>query len=283
METILDRKTRHRSPNHPLLCEDSEESNRATYRKTAVVKQYAGAGALQPPEVSILNLLRPSLPDMTMLDIGVGGGRTTQHFAPFARDYVGVDYSEKMIDMCRRRFSGWPALRFEVCDAQCMERFADAMFDFILFSFNGIDYLSHAGRLRALREIHRIGKPGGYFAFSTHNLQSAGLLLELRPHLSLNPVRMAKKAVKWFLLRHVFNRHIPSGGLNTAGAAILNDGAHRFGLRTYYISPMQQLAQLSGGFRDIRAYELLGGQEIAGTDALTANMDDWLYYLCRFA
>ncbi|ELP52058.1 methyltransferase type 11 domain protein [Microcystis aeruginosa TAIHU98] len=58
-----------------------------------------------------------------------------------------------------------------MADARNLEQFADNYFDFILFSFNDIDYISHADRFLVLEEISRIGKAGGYFCFSSHNLQ----------------------------------------------------------------------------------------------------------------
>jgi ubiquinone/menaquinone biosynthesis C-methylase UbiE len=41
---------------------------------------------------------------MKMLDIGVGRGRTTMHFAQAAEEYWAIDYSEEMIAACRERF-----------------------------------------------------------------------------------------------------------------------------------------------------------------------------------
>ena len=35
-----------------------------------------------------------------MLDIGVGTGRTTMHFAGLVKEYVGVDYSSALIQAC---------------------------------------------------------------------------------------------------------------------------------------------------------------------------------------
>ena len=75
---------------------------------------------------------------MKMLDIGVGGGRTTLHFAPLVKEYVGIDYSQNMIKACQERFA---QVSFQTADARSMGIFKDSTFDFILFSYNGIDYI----------------------------------------------------------------------------------------------------------------------------------------------
>ena len=57
---------------------------------------------LQPPErQTILRIMRPRLSAMRMLDVGVGGGRTTVHFADLVQEYAGVDYSEINDSECR--------------------------------------------------------------------------------------------------------------------------------------------------------------------------------------
>jgi ubiquinone/menaquinone biosynthesis C-methylase UbiE len=77
-----------------------------------------------------------------------------------------------MIAACQQRFSGSPlCMSLEVGDARSMIQFADNSFDFILFSFNGIDCVPHSDRLQILQEICRVGKPGCHFFFSSHNLQ----------------------------------------------------------------------------------------------------------------
>lgn len=88
----------------------------------------------------MLNELRTKLPEMRMLDIGVGAGRTTHHFAPLTKEYIGVDYSKNMIKARRRKFRNYPKkLTFKVADARDLKLFGDKYFDFALFSFNGID------------------------------------------------------------------------------------------------------------------------------------------------
>ena len=118
------------------------DRNLKTYTSADIVGYYSQLKALQPAEEAILTLLKPGLGSMKMLDIGVGGGRTTRHFAAVTAEYVGIDYSAGMIDACKERCSGDANTTFHVGDARDLSRFEDDCFDFILFSFNGIDYIS---------------------------------------------------------------------------------------------------------------------------------------------
>src|SRR2546430_7085903 len=80
---------------------------------------------------------------MRMLDIGVGRGRTTAHFGSLVKEYTGIDYSPRMIEACRQQFRyAKVPFRFEVGDARDLHVFGDGVFDFILFSFNGLDAMT---------------------------------------------------------------------------------------------------------------------------------------------
>lgn len=64
---------------------DGSISNLRTWKKQDI-DEYAASTELQPPEKAILDRLRDQLRQMKMLDIGVGGGRTTMHFAQAAEE-----------------------------------------------------------------------------------------------------------------------------------------------------------------------------------------------------
>ncbi len=64
-------------------------SNKDTYEEEDVVRSYSERKELQKPEVTILRDLRDKLKNMKMLDIGVGGGRTTYHFAKVSKGICG--------------------------------------------------------------------------------------------------------------------------------------------------------------------------------------------------
>jgi ubiquinone/menaquinone biosynthesis C-methylase UbiE len=253
-------------------------SNKNTYESQDVVKSYSAQEDLQKPEETILNSLKNRLGNMRMLDIGVGGGRTTLHFAGLVKEYIGIDYSENMIKSCKMRFKNHPEnMSFEVCDAKAVEIFKDDYFDFILFSFNGIDYISHEDRLKSLQEIKRVGKKGGFFCFSTHNLRSIDNLFAVR--LSVNPAKMLYSIIQHLLLRFM-NRGFKK--LKDEQYAIIRDGAYRFRLATYYVKPEIAGKQLSDlGYKNIQVYSLASGQEISDKSKLETATDPWLYYLCN--
>ena len=160
---------------------DASISNLRTWKKQNIIDEYAASTELQAPEKAILDILRDHLPQMKMLDIGVGGGRTTLHFAQAAEEYWAIDYSEEMIVACRKRFRDASSkVRFAVCDASAMNICPDSFFSFILFSFNGIDCISHEDRFRVFKEVQRVGRAGGLFCFSTHNLRGC-IISSLKP------------------------------------------------------------------------------------------------------
>ncbi len=257
------------------------DSNEKLSGRADVAEGYAQQSGLQPPEETILRQMLPLLLTSRMLDIGVGGGRTTIHFAKRVREYVGTDYSESMIAACEQRFSEHPdTVSFKVCDARSMEMFETDSFDFVLFSFNGIDYVLHEDRRKVLEEMRRVGKPGGYVAFSAHNLNSALKMFTFRWMISLNPKRIRRTA-KRLLLRFFYNRHVRKEALRNAPYAELYDGAHKGKLFNYYIRPTVQVEQLNEFFTEIQVFSLTTGAEIEDWAQLENIQDSWLYYLCR--
>jgi SAM-dependent methyltransferase len=249
--------------------------NRQTYERADVVGRYAAASDLFGAERLLLDRWAPSLAEWSMLDLGVGGGRTTLHFAPRVQRYVGTDYAQGMVDACRRRFRDHPDWRFEHCDARDMTRFDEASFDLVLFSFNGLDYVSHDDRLEALGQVRRLLRPRGIFAFSAHNLNAVHHALRWRRTGGIT--RLPADLVRWTLLR-LCN----AGALTNAATATharINDGTYRFGLRTYYIRPAAQVAQLhAAGFADVKVLAQATGEDLT---ANPANQDAAPYYVCR--
>ncbi|MEM8639287.1 MAG: class I SAM-dependent methyltransferase [Cyanobacteria bacterium P01_G01_bin.54] len=260
---------------------NASETNQQIYSDGRIVDYYAHLQQLQGAEQVVLNQLGADLAGMSLLDLGVGGGRTTRHFAPQVARYVGLDYSVAMIAACQARYPETPdEIGFEVGDVRDLSRFAPNTFDFILFSFNGLDYISHGDRCLALKEIQRVGKPGGYFCFSSHNLQGMEFLFRWHNRLRWNPLHNYIETFSWGLLRG-FNLRLTPDKLAQLDYAIIKDEPHNFRLANYYIRPSAQLDQLAPHFDSVQIYTWQTGTEITDTATLLANRDLWLYYLCR--
>jgi ubiquinone/menaquinone biosynthesis C-methylase UbiE len=252
--------------------------DKALWNSSKVVHSYAADGKLQMAEQKIMELLGDRLGSMRMLDLGIGGGRTTLHFEPRVNEYVGSDYAENMVEASKKRFpNAGPRTRFEIVDATDMNGVPDACFDFILFSFNGIDCVAPEDRDKVFLEVRRAGKPGGYFAFSTHNLYFIPKLYKIR------------RRDTWKEFLYQFYR-IPllywyngaPGRYRRRQSAVFRNGVEGFSLNLHYIRPENQVKHLQDlGFKNIRVFSHKTGDALNVQELAAYDKDAWLYYLCE--
>ena len=220
------------------------EENKKIWESPEMVDEFASRNFTLNAEQTVIKLLKRKLKNMSMLDVGVGAGRTTQYFAPLVKYYTGMDYSEEMVYETARRF---PIYLFQVLDVRNLN-FPDNVFDFVLFSWNGIDYIDLDGREKAFEEIRLALKDNGYFFFSTHNV----------------------KFLKDVLFAY-------------SDMAVVNDGVHKGKLQTYYSNPLVQIDRLTKyGFKNIRVFSHKTGKEITRKVGRLPLKDDYcLHYLCQ--
>src|SRR5580704_1394749 len=172
-----------RSPDVPMS-QLTRDPNLDTYNSPELTSYYSSLDYLTPCERLLFDQYLS--PGMTILDLGVGGGRTTSYLSSIAKWYVGADYAAEMIAACQRKF---PNLEFENVGAADLSIFAASSFDAVVMAFNGMDsVIPNESRYRALREIHRVLKPKGVLIFSSHNVRS----ILVRP--AWNPQRLASIA-----------------------------------------------------------------------------------------
>lgn len=253
------------------------DQNQAVYESQSVADRYSSLSELDAAESEILARLESSLGTMSMLDLGVGGGRTTEHFAPRVAQYLGVDYSQFMVDACKERFKhrGW---RFEVADARAMTNLQTESQDFVLFSYNGIDYASIDDRKLVFAEVRRVLRKGGSFAFSTHNLNALRDRAHFRELRTLNP-RHFIAGLRW-KMRFWYHNRKASITANTRQVCV-NDGALGFSLLTCYTMPSEQVGELSrAGFTNVQVFLVSSGKEVPQIELETIK-EDWFYLLCR--
>lgn len=145
----------------------TEEAQRTlgVYGAEDIVRIYASSHRLSPAERVLFDAYVPR--GARVLDLGVGGARTTPRLAGGSSVYVGIDISPAMIDACR---SAFPDLDFRVGDAADLAEFGDAAFDVVVFSYNGLDHVDPATRrLACLRECHRVLDARGRLILSRAN------------------------------------------------------------------------------------------------------------------
>ncbi len=246
--------------------------NKELYSSSDGVRSYINT-TLQAPEVSILVKYKDAYYDKKILDIGCGAGRTSHYFRNFTHQYIGVDYSKPMVDFCKNQY---PDLAFEHCDARDLSRFDDGEFDFVMFSYNGIDYIGHDDRMQVLDEIQRVLKKGGVFVFSAHNRKYNHIILKPKLQLTLHPVRLLKNVVGYYK-QEKNHKELISNEVHNKNFSILNDNGNNFGLLTYYIDRHNQTEQLTKkGFKLLEMFQLNG-------QALLPEEDDsdsgWIYYV----
>jgi SAM-dependent methyltransferase len=147
---------------------DEYIKNLKAYSQYDTVESYASASYLTEAEEKLFKKYLFS--GMRVLDLGVGGGRTSKVLSIDASEYIGIDYSEEMVVACRKRF---PYLQFKVMDASDLHEFSDLHFDLVVFSYNGLGYLHPEEKvIECLKECYRVLKPGGKLIFSLHYSRS---------------------------------------------------------------------------------------------------------------
>jgi ubiquinone/menaquinone biosynthesis C-methylase UbiE len=253
----------------PPMAEAGKDPNLAVYNSPGVTAHYASLSYLSSCEALLFEtFLRPG---MTILDLGVGGGRTTHYLSGLASRYVGVDYAPEMVAVCQSKF---PQLEFRVANASDLSGFADHTFDAVVMAFNGMDYvIPDESRFRSLREIHRTLKPGGVLIFSSHNprailaraLWDSKRVDDLAHRITRSaaplfaPVRMALRCARIAL---AFARSAVESTTRTLrrvptpafwrGEGYLLDSAHG-GLCTHYALPVRVIPELEKfGYRLLR-------------------------------
>lgn len=145
----------------------SHDANHDAYADPSIVEHYARQTELFRAEAELLEHYG-RLADSDVLDLGIGGGRTTRLIAPACRSYVGIDYIAEMVEAANETTCHEWDLRHG--DASDLSAFKDETFDLLIFSFNGIGTLpTTEARLSCLAEVRRVLRPGGGFLFSVGN------------------------------------------------------------------------------------------------------------------
>jgi SAM-dependent methyltransferase len=244
------------------------DKNLSTYNSLPLLNWYKQLIALTPVESKLFEIHKDRLSQASVLDIGVGGGRTTRYLFPKCKNYIGIDYSEVFITSLKKDH---PKLDLRIMDARDLSAFDSGSFDLVNFSFNGIDYVDLDGREKILSEVNRVLKPNGLFFFSTHNRHHSSFNKYPWLHSENNLLTNVKTFLKSapFLYRKIKNKN---NELFKKEFALINDSAHNYQLITFYSSPDFLVEQLlSSGFEEPDLYNK------AGNKVRKEMLDDWIF------
>lgn len=148
---------------------DAEQA-KAYYRSEPVQAHYTEAatrlGLWRSEELICRRLFRT---EQTLLDVGTGAGRIALGLYEIGfRNVIGIDFSKELIAEARRlaKRLDFP-VPFRVMDVTQLE-LGENVFDGAIFGFNGLMLIPGRERRRtALRQLHRVLRPGAWFVFTT--------------------------------------------------------------------------------------------------------------------
>jgi SAM-dependent methyltransferase len=218
-----------------------------------------------------------------VLDIGVGGGRTTELLADDARSYLGIDISPEMLELARGRF---PDHDLREGDAADLRGLPDAAYDLVLFSYNGLDSLGHGDRGAALAAMARVTRADGRVLFSSLNLEGvsfderpwrvAGGLLSprVRYHVAY-AARHPGSVVRSMRNYRRTRQHVEDG----PGWARRPLRAHQFRFVVHFATMEETVAEArAAGLEVVAAYADNGSELTPGTAHTEA---DYVHFICR--
>jgi SAM-dependent methyltransferase len=248
------------------------ERNQEAYLLNNVVKKYTAYNSLQKGEISIFKKFKDKIKLGKVLDVGIGGGRTTFFLSQLAKEYFGIDFSQIFVDYCNEKYSNKDNVTIQYGDARNLETFKSADFDFIFFSFNGIDCVDFEGRKKILSEFERLLKSDGVLCFSFHNKNNLDKLYSFQ--FPRNPF---KYIWEWKRMRLVTKLNGNKEKYRNMDWFILKDGADDFQVECVYIDALFQKKCLKElGFNTFYFYDSITGKEVSILDLNTCN-SPWIY------
>lgn len=244
---------------------------------------YHGRLYLNPPERKILDRFADRWGQTSMLDIGIGTGRTTHFFAYRTKNYVGVDYSNRMIELSKQGTREHDTLQLDWADARDLSRYRDGQFDFVMFSYNGLDYMHPEDRPKAIQEIRRVLRKGGHFFFSSHSLEALPLPSRALPEFEWSSLVRSVLRFGKTVLRNAqiawINQRMDLKEARKRGWVFTADGGENFSMPVAYVVPSYQVWQLQRyGFGEIEVMDAQGNRI---TQVARPPKDGWISYLCK--
>lgn len=253
--------------------------NQSTWSGRVVGWFETHSGWTDPGEERLVGGIADQLQGAAILDLGVGGGRTIPLMRQYSDHYIGIDFSQAMVDACHRRY---PDATVYCSDARDLSRFATGSFDFVMFSWNGIDAVNHDDRSQVLDEVRRVLTPDGLFLFSTLNQDGPGArerpwrfrLGELK-----SPRTLARRIVSLPVSLRNYLRHRSHESAGD-GWSLRVLSAHEYGIVAHFAQHDYELREIAAhGYELVEARTNTTGAE--PNDGADLSDVYWIHYLVR--
>jgi SAM-dependent methyltransferase len=171
----------------------------------------AGTAHLTDPEsrfqryriAKVLDIHDPA-PGARVVDLGCGWGTFSFALAPRVAEVVGVDFSERSVEICRRRLETepHPNLRF-VCADAAATGLEGGRWDLVIAA-DLFEHLYPEDSARVVAEAHRLLRPGGRFSIWTPHrghllevLKNRNIVLRADPtHVDYKPMRRLRSMLE---------------------------------------------------------------------------------------
>jgi len=169
-------------------------------------------------------------PGDKVLDLGCGNGRFFEILKDKGVDYIGVDFSERLIEIAKKRY---PQVKFQVADALNLP-FPNNFFDKV-YTIAVLHHIpSKEFRQRFLEEAKRVLKPGGLLILTVWKIKTKNNLLSVIKYTILKLIGKLdwgdtfeswnKKIQRYF---HIFSKKELKRLLNEADFKVLEIGIVR--------------------------------------------------------
>jgi len=193
-----------------------------------------------------------------LVDFGCGTGRHIIHFAKRGFPVTGVDISPHMLDVARKKLKA-QGLKARLIQADMREEnlFEPEEFQYAISMFSTVGMIpAFEGRLKFFKNVLRILRKGGFFAFHTHNrffniLDGEGRLWLLKTYL-LSPfssIEVGDRILPYYrglkdMYLHIFSVGEVKKLLRLSGFALE---------RIHYLNAKRSGELKGGRFRSLRA------------------------------
>lgn len=165
------------------------------------------------------------IPAHTILEIGPGFGRWTDFLKNYCDYLIGVDFSEKCVEVCKIRFADYSNMSFFVNDGKSLAMVSENSVDFI-FSFESLSYADEEKMLSYISEISKKLKQNGV-AFIHHSN-----LGEYADHFrNLKRISRVPKLLGLLVLLGIVEQHDLHGKARTMTAKKVKSYAEENGLQ----------------------------------------------------